>query len=84
MSARLVTGDLVVVDRLEDSKLIARLEGIEDGCVHLSEALSRDAQWMKQCAVPLWKVELIRAAGDDEVERYDREYQRVPGKESAG
>ena len=79
MSARLVEGDLVVVDRLEDGKLIARLVGIEDGCVHLSEALSRDAQWIRQCAVPLWKVELIRATVGDEMERYEQEYRRGPG-----
>jgi hypothetical protein len=79
MSARLVEGDLVVVDRLEDGKLIARLVGIEDGCVHLSEALSRDAQWISQCAVPLWKVELIRATVGDEMERYEQEYRRGPG-----
>ena len=84
MSARLVEGDLVVVDRLEDGKLIARLESIEDGCVHLSEALTSSRGWIGQCAVPLWKVEFIRMPDVDEMKRYDDEYSHVPGKESAG
>ena len=79
MSARLVAGDLVVVDRARDGKLIARLAGIEDGCVHLSMALTADHDWISQCAVPLWKVELIRATVGDEMERYEQEYRRGPG-----
>jgi hypothetical protein len=79
VSARLVAGDLVVVDRVEDGKLTARLEGIEDGCVHLSHALTSVHDWISQCAVPLWKVELIRATIGDEMERYEQEYRRGPG-----
>ena len=79
MAARLVADDLVVVDRARDGKLIARLVGIEDGCVHLSMALTADQDWISQCAVPLWKVELIRATVGDEAERYEQEYRRGPG-----
>jgi len=79
MSGKLVAGDTVVVDRARDGKLIARLESIEDGCVHLSMALTADRDWMSQCAVPLWKVELIRATQGDESERYEQEYRRGPG-----
>jgi hypothetical protein len=79
MSARLVAGDLVVVDRAKDGKLMGRLEDIEDGCVHLSHALTADHEWIVQCAVPLWKVELIRAAKGDEMERYEQEYRRATG-----
>lgn len=79
MAGRLVAGDLVVVDRARDSKLVGRLESIEDGCVHLSMALTADHVWMIQCAVPLWKVELIRATVGDEMERYEQEYRRGPG-----
>jgi hypothetical protein len=79
MSGRLVAGDLVVVDRARDGKLIARLEGIEDGCAHLSNALTADHEWISQCAVPLWKVEVIRATASDEMERYEQEYRRGPG-----
>jgi hypothetical protein len=79
VSARLVAGDLVVVDRAENGKLIARLEGIADGCVHLSHALTSAHDWISQCAVPLWKVELIRATVGDEMERYEKEYRRGPG-----
>jgi hypothetical protein len=57
MPARLVVGDQVVVDRARDGKLIARLESIEDGRVHLSHALTADHVWISQCAVPLWKVD---------------------------
>jgi hypothetical protein len=79
MSARLVAGDLVVVDRAKDGKLIARLEGIEDGCIHLSNALTSNHEWIGQCAVPLWKVELIRATVGEEKERYEQEYRRASG-----
>jgi hypothetical protein len=79
MSARLVAGDVVVVDRAKDGKLIARLEGIADGCVYLSSALTSDREWISQCAVPLWKVEVIRATVGDEAERYEQEYRRGPG-----
>jgi hypothetical protein len=84
VSARLAAGTVVVVDRAKDGKLIGRLEGIEDGCVHLSNALTSDHEWISQCAIPLWKVEVIRATVGDEMERYEQEYRRGPGKESTG